>query len=142
RIRGELDKLNLTDDTVIFYTSDHGSHFRTRNSEYKRSCHENSIRIPMIAYGTGFYGGKVIKELVSLIDVPPTLLTCAGIEVPDYMRGRPVQQLLEGKVEDWPQEVFLQISESHVGRAIRTKRWKYSVKAVDKDGWNDMGSDV
>jgi len=142
RIRGELDKLNLTDDTVIFYTSDHGSHFRTRNSEYKRSCHENSIRIPMIAYGPGFYGGKVIKELVSLIDVPPTLLTCAGIEVPDYMRGRPVQQLLEGKVEDWPQEVFLQISESHVGRAIRTKRWKYSVKAVDKDGWNDMGSDV
>ena len=84
----------------------------------------------------------MIKELVSLIDVPPTLLTCAGIEVPDYMRGRPVQQLLEGKVEDWPQEVFLQISESHVGRAIRTKRWKYSVKAVDKDGWNDMGSDV
>ena len=142
RIREELEKLNLTENTVIFYTSDHGSHFRTRNSEYKRTCHENAIRIPMIAYGPGFYGGKVITELVSLIDIPPTLLTCAGIEVPDYMKGRPLQQLVQGEAQDWPQEVFLQISESQVGRAIRTKKWKYSVNAVDKDPWKDMGSDV
>ena len=41
----------------------------------------------------------------------------------------------------WPEEVFIQISESQVGRAIRTQRWKYGVDAPDKDGWRDPGSD-
>ena len=142
RIREQLERLNLSENTVIFYTSDHGSHFCTRNSEYKRTCHENAIRIPMIAYGPGFQGGRVVQELVSLIDVPPTLLACAGIKTPDYMKGRPLQQLVEGEIEDWPEEVFLQISESQVGRAIRTKEWKYSVNAIDKHPWKDMDSDV
>ena len=96
----------------------------------------------MIAYGPGFKGGKVITELVSLIDVPPTLLACAGIEPPEYMKGRTLQQLVEGNSENWPQEVFLQISESQVGRAIRTKKWKYSIRAIDKNPWKDMDSDV
>lgn len=131
-----LKQQGLEENTIIFYTSDHGSHFRTRNGEYKRSCHEASIRIPMVAYGPGFKGGKVITELVSLIDVPPTLLACGGIENPEAMKGRPLQQLVEGTAYDWPEEVFLQISEDHMGRAIRTRKWKYSVRAEGKDSWD------
>jgi len=135
RIRDELAELGLTDDTLIIYTSDHGSHFRTRNGEYKRSCHDGCIRVPMVVYGPGFAGGRVISELVSLIDLSPTLLTAAGVASPDTMRGRALQPLVDGAAQDWPEEVFLQISESHCGRAIRTKRWKYSVRAPDKEGW-------
>jgi arylsulfatase A-like enzyme len=142
RIRAELQKLGIADNTIIIYTSDHGSHFRTRNGEYKRACHENCIRIPMIVYGPGFKGGKVVDELVSLIDLPPTLLSSAGIEVPETMKGKPLQNLLGGDSAQGPQEVFLQISENHVGRAIRTKRWKYSVRAIDKNGWKDSSSDT
>ena len=54
RIRAELERLGLAEDTLIIYTSDHGSHFRTRNGEYKRSCHDGCIRIPMLACGPGF----------------------------------------------------------------------------------------
>jgi len=142
RIIGQLKELGMAEDTVIFYTSDHGCHFKTRNREYKRSCHDSCIRIPMVAYGPGFKGGKVIDELVSLMDVPATLLACGGIEKPEDMQGRPLQELVEGRAKDWPKEVFLQISESQVGRAIRTKKWKYSVVAPDKNGWNDSCSDV
>lgn len=131
RIRAELKELGLEDNTLIFYTSDHGCHFRTRNAEYKRSCHEASIRIPMLAYGPGFKGGKVVKELVSLIDVAPTILAVAGIEKPPQMRGRQLQDLVKGGKTDWPKEVFIQISESQTGRAIRTKKWKYSVSVPD-----------
>ena len=141
RIREELERLGLQDDTLIIYTSDHGSHFRTRNSEYKRSCHDGCIRIPMVAYGPGFKGGKVISELVSLIDIPPTILTYAGILPPDSMRGRALQALVDDKAEDWPEEVFIQISESHCGRAMRTKKWKYSVRAPSRTG-EDPGSDL
>lgn len=142
RIREELENLGIADNTVIIYTSDHGSHFKTRNDEYKRACHENCIRIPMVAYGPGFKGGKTVEELVSLIDLPPTLLACAGIEIPETMKGRTLQTLVNGNSTDWPQEVFLQISESQVGRAIRTKKWKYSVRAEGKDGRAGASSDV
>ena len=136
RIIDTLKKLDKYDDTMIVFTSDHGCHFRTRNREYKRSCHEASIRIPLVIKGEGFNGGKVISELVSLIDLPPTLLKAAGIEIPKHMKGNTLQKLLNANIdkkEIWAQEVFIQISESQVGRAIRTKKWKYSVVAPKRD---------
>jgi len=141
RIRAELERLGLADNTLIVATSDHGCHFRTRNKEYKRSCHESSIRIPMVACGPGFLGGTVIDEIVSLIDIPPTLLAAGGVGTPESMKGRPLQALVDGTASDWPGEAFVQISETHVGRAIRTRRWKYSVRAPGKSGMKDSGSD-
>lgn len=142
RIRDELERLGLADNTLILYTSDHGSHFRTRNGEYKRSCHDGCIRIPMVAAGPGFTGGKTVTELVSLLDVPPTILSAGGVNVPDYMRGKALQPLAAGQAEQWPQDVFLQISESQVGRAIRTHRWKYSIKAPGRPGWTHADAEV
>jgi arylsulfatase A-like enzyme len=140
RVLEKVQALGISDNTLIIFTSDHGSHFRTRNGEYKRSCHDSCIRIPMVISGPGFKG-KVVDELVSLIDLPPTIITASGLEVPDSMRGRPLQNLVDGKTTDWPQEVFLQISENHCGRAIRTKKWKYSVRAPEKKG-SDPDSEI
>jgi arylsulfatase A-like enzyme len=73
---------------------------------------------------------------VSLIDLPPTLLDAAGIGVPAAMQGRSVLRMAnEGPVAD---DVFVQVSESHVARALRTRRWKYEVEAPGADGWNEM----
>ncbi|MDR3192465.1 MAG: sulfatase-like hydrolase/transferase, partial [Treponema sp.] len=133
RLMDALASMELLDNTIILYTSDHGNHFKTRNDEYKRSCHEASIRIPMALTGPGFSGGGRITDLVSLVDVAPTLLDAAGFPVPEDMEGR---SILDGR-KDWPDDIFIQISESQVGRAVRTKRWKYSVAAPDLDGWNN-----
>lgn len=127
RIRDKLEAMGIADKTVIFYSSDHGSHFKTRNSEYKRSCHEGCVRIPMVAYGPGFTGGKKIEELVSLMDIPKTFLDIAHIESPQEWQGNSLKQLVAGETDHWPDEVYIQISESQCGRAIRTKRWKYAV---------------
>ncbi len=142
RILDKLSELGIREETLVIYASDHGTHFKTRNSEYKRSCHDSSIRIPLIINGPGFKGGQSVNELVSLMDLPPTFLKAAQLGKPAYMPGRPLQDLMEGGTEDWPKEVFVQISESQVGRAIRTDAWKYSVKAVDKHGWLHKHSDV
>ncbi|MBU0716155.1 MAG: sulfatase-like hydrolase/transferase [Verrucomicrobia bacterium] len=141
RIRDTLQELGLEDNTLLIYTSDHGSHFCTRNSEYKRSCHDGCIRIPLVMNGPGFKGGKCPRELTSLIDLPPTIMTAAGITPPDTMRGHALQRLLSDQTAEWPEEVFLQISESQCGRATRTQRWKYSVRAPDKSG-GDPSSDL
>ena len=129
RLRQELENLGIADNTLVVYTSDHACHFRTRNSEYKRSCHESSIHVPMIMYGPGFTGGRRVSELVSLIDLPPTIVSAGGVEPPDAMQGTPLQPLVAGTSTNWQDDVFVQISESQIGRAVRTKRWKYSVRA-------------
>ena len=140
RLLDALKSLGAAKDTIVLFTSDHGCHFKTRNGEYKRSCHDSSIRVPAAAAGPGFDGGGRVDSLVSLIDLPPTLLDAAGIAVPEVMQGRSAMPLLRGGAADWPAEVFVQISESQVGRCIRTGRWKYAVKAPGADGWEASGS--
>ena len=133
RMLDALESLGITDDTVVLFSSDHGNHFKTRNAEYKRSCHDASIRVPTAITGPGFEGGGRLKKLVSLVDLPPTLLDAAGIGVPNTMEGRSILPLLQNANSEWPEEVFVQISESQTGRAVRTERWKYSVRCPDVD---------
>ena len=140
-----LDALHETkqmENTVILFISDHGSHFCTRNGEYKRSCHDACSRIPMIIHGPGFTGGKVIKEkLASLIDIPPTILDIAGARIPRYMQGLSLKDVFDSNIP-WRSEIFMQISESQVGRAIFDGRFKYAVHAPEKDAWEHSCSDV
>jgi arylsulfatase A-like enzyme len=141
RLQDALKSLDLAENTIVLFTSDHGCHFKTRNGEYKRSCHESSIRVPTALWGPGFDGGGQVRQLVSLVDLPPSLLDAAGLPVPDLMQGRSILPLLRGAGHDWPEEVFIQISESQVGRAVRTRRWKYNVSAPHKDGNADAAAD-
>lgn len=141
RLVDTLKEQGLWENTILFYTSDHGCHFCTRTYEYKRTCHEASIHIPLIAVGGAFTGGKCISELVSLVDLPTTLLDCAGIAKPKEFQGRSLKALVEGNAQDWENCVFMQISESEIGRAIRTKRWKYGVTAKG-DAWTEACADV
>ena len=141
RLQDALKSLALDSDTIVLFTADHGCHFKTRNSEYKRSCHESSIRVPTVFSGPGFCGGGHLQRLVSLIDLPPTLLDAAGLGVPEQMQGCSLMPLLRGGDDDWPEEVFIQISEAQVGRAVRTRRWKYGVDAPEVQGRDVMGSD-
>ena len=140
RLHDALKSLALADDTIVLFTSDHGCHFKTRNSEYKRSCHDSSIRVPTVLTGPGFRGGQ-LQELVSLIDLPPTLLDAADLEIPAQMQGRSLMPLLRGGAADWPAEVLVQISEAQVGRAVRTHRWKYGVDAPGEQGRDVPGAD-
>lgn len=130
-----LDAEGVLRDTVVIYTSDHGSHFCTRNSEYKRACHDGCTHIPMIARGPGFDGVGRVGAMVSLMDIPATILDCAGVKKPDGFQGRSLREFSRGAPPpDWPDDVFIQISESQIGRCVRTARWKYSVRAPGS-GW-------
>ncbi len=141
RVLDALKSLGLMEKTIVMFTSDHGCHFKTRNSEYKRSCHESSVHVPTAFQGPGFDAGGSLTEMISLIDLPPTLLDAAGIDVPDEMQGRSILPVVRGGADDWPEEAFIQISETQVGRAVRTHRWKYGVDAPDKSGRDDVGSE-
>ncbi len=132
RLVEKLKEKGLYENTVIVYSSDHGSHFKTRNAEYKRSCHDSATHTPLIIAGGAFSGGEHDDRLVSLIDLPPTFLDLAGIEIPESYMGKSILKMRENKEER--DCVFMQISESQCGRAIRTKDYKYAVRAVGS-GW-------
>lgn len=129
RLMDALISLGLLDDTIVLFTSDHGCHFKTRNAEYKRSCHESSVRVPTIVTGPGFIGGGEVRQLVSTIDIAPTLLEAAGLVPPAVMEGRSILPIVRDKSAPWRDAAFIQISESQTGRALRTQRWKYAVTA-------------
>ncbi len=137
RVYDALKSLGVLENTVILFTSDHGCHFKTRNGEYKRSGHESSIRVPMMLHGGPFTGGGRVSQFVSLVDVAPTLLEVAGAPIPDSMQGRSMMPLIErnaGAAEAWPDDTYVQVAEMCWGRAVRTKRWKYIVRA-DAEDW-------
>lgn len=130
RLVEKLKAEGIYDDTIIVYTSDHGSHFKTRNLEYKRTCHENAVHTPLIIKGGNFVGGKVENRLSSLIDMPSTLLAMAGIPIPSQYMGRDLATDTSDR-----KAVFIQISEASNSRAIRTDKYKYSVRDMAITGY-------
>ncbi len=134
RVLKELADQKLEENTILVFTTDHGCHFRTRNAEYKRSCHDGSIRIPLVIRGPGFEPGRSVADLVSILDLPPTLLDGAGIAVPAAMQGRSLLGLAQGRAGHWTNEIMVQMREEALQRAIRTERWKYCIFDPDSRG--------
>ena len=136
RILQTLEEQKLLDNTIFLFTSDHGCHFKTRNAEYKRSPHDSSIRIPFVMQGPGFDQSRKIPEVVGNIDLTPTLLDAAGIAVPSSMKGKSLAPLIgSGQARrQWDNKALIQISQSMVGRALRTKEWTYCVADASLNG--------
>lgn len=142
RIFQTLREQNLEDNTIVIFLSDHGCHFRTRNTEYKRSPHDSSTHIPLLIQGPGFNHSRRISEMVSLVDVAPTVLAAVGLPVPDSMQGKNILPLLSDPAARaaWRNEVFIQISQSETARAIRTPDWTYVALAPDANTGAESGS--
>lgn len=137
-VRKTLRDAGLDRNTILMFTSDHSCHFKTRNAEYKRSPHEGSIHIPMIVEGPGFNRGLQISELVSQVDITPTLLEAAGFPVPKAMQGHSVLPLLDRKTEGWRNEVYFEMTEFYTGRGLRTPQYTYAVLAPKQRGWQTV----
>ncbi len=150
RLVERLKKEGLYDNTVIIFASDHGSHFMTRNrdehlngyDDYKRSCHDGCLHVPLVIAGGPYKGGVAIKDLVSTESLPKTILAIAGVDVGDKMIGENLLDVVEHKDPARPNEVFAQISESRVGRCVRTPEWLYAVYAPGVNGGEAAAADV
>jgi len=138
-----LEEQGQLDNTIFLFTSDHGCHFRTRNTEYKRSPHDSSIRVPFLAQGPGLNASLSLPEIVSMVDLMPTLLDSAGVEIPGSMQGKSLLPLIHDPLarQSWKNEALIQISESMVARAIRTREWTYCVVDRSLSGYDVPSSE-
>ena len=98
------------DDTVVIFTADHGEMLGERGMWYKQCFFEWSVRVPLIVSYPREIRPHRAAELVSLVDLVPTLLDFAGAgsepDTPAPLDGRSLRQLLHGPDESWPNEVI------------------------------------
>lgn len=119
----ELEELGLTDNTVVFFWSDHGDGL----PRAKRWLYDSGLHVPFIVKWPGVIEpGTVIDDLRSSIDWGPTVLSIAGVAKPYHMQGNPFL----GKYSQLPGEyVFAardRFDESYdMVRSVRDKKWLY-----------------
>jgi N-sulfoglucosamine sulfohydrolase len=120
-----LHETGLDRNTLVICTTDHGLAFPTA----KASLLDRGIGVMLIMRGPGFTGGIARDELVSQIDIFPTICELAGIDPPPWLDGRSLVSLVSG--EEAPgtrSEIFSELT-YHAAyepqRAIRTERFKY-----------------
>ena len=87
RILSELETLGLAENTVVLFVSDHGEMMGEHGMSQKNCPYESSARIPFLLRWPGkTQAGKVCDDLVSLLDVFPTLIDELGLEYPEEHR--------------------------------------------------------
>src|SRR5579875_79498 len=128
-----LEEVGKLDDTVVVHTSDHGFFLGEWRLMDKRLMHEPSIRIPLnIRYPKLIRQGAVNTAMVLNLDIAPTILQLAGVQVPEYMQGRSLLPFLEGRDpspawrKDWLYEFYEYPGPNIVpkNRGIRTEEFK------------------
>lgn len=123
KILTELKEDGLADNTIVFYFSDHGDGL----PRMKRWTYDSGIKVPLgIKIPNSNQGGKETDRLVSFVDFAPTVLSLAGIPIPDYMQGK----AFLGNQEAEPREYIFASHDRmdpslHCIRTIRDKRYKY-----------------
>lgn len=133
RLRAELRRLGRADRTVIVFLSDNGYFLGERGLAGKWLMYERSIRIPMAIYdprAAEDRQSRRVEPVVLNIDVAPTVIDMAGLEIPESMQGRSLVPLLEGASPAWREDFFYEHHFNHRGKiprceGIRGKRWKY-----------------
>jgi arylsulfatase A-like enzyme len=125
RVLNALHDAGMVDNTLIVFTTDHGLAFPGA----KGTLYDSGTGVMLIMRGPGgFFGGKVVDELVSQIDLYPTFCDLADVETPGFAQGCSLLPMMRGDSPTTRDAVFTELT-YHTAydpqRAIRTPRWKY-----------------
>lgn len=117
-----------SEETAIILVADHGEAFYEHDRWQHGAVfdfHEEILRVPLIIKAPGTRPGLRVDQMVSLIDVPPTILDLAGIEIPPEMEGQTLLPVIEGSGEPKPQVICEMVDMDWYCVAVRTERYKY-----------------
>ena len=136
RMLDALDRLELTDNTIVVFWSDHGYHLGEHNGIWqKRTLFEQGAKAPLIIRNPmAETKGQPCRRIVEFVDIYPTLTELAGLPTPKQVEGRSLKRLLDNPLTQWNGTAITQVlrpadnrlKEHVMGRSIRTERWRYS----------------
>ena len=136
RMLDALERLKLTDNTIVVFWSDHGYHLGEHNGIWqKRTLFEQGAKAPLIIRNPKAKGkGQPCRRIVEFVDIYPTLTELAGLPTPKQVEGRSLKKLLDNPLTKWNGTAITQVlrpadgrlRDPVMGRSIRTERWRYS----------------
>jgi arylsulfatase A-like enzyme len=128
RLLDELDRLELTDRTVILLWSDHGYQMGEHGIWGKHTNFEDAVRTPVIVQAPGRSArGAACHRLVELVDIYPTLCDLAGLDIPAHVEGTSLKPLLDNPDRSWKSAALSQYPRAGLmGHSIRTTRYRYT----------------
>jgi iduronate 2-sulfatase len=128
RVLDELERLQLSDKTIVVMTSDHGYHMYEHGLWHKMSLFENSARVPLIIAGPGTRArGQSTASLAELVDLYPTLADLCGLETPTYLDGVSLRPILEDPSKQVKEAAYTQLRRGNFdGYSIRADRYRYT----------------
>jgi uncharacterized sulfatase len=132
RVLDALDRLKLTDNTIVVFMSDHGYHLGERGQWMKQTLFERSARTPMIVAGPGVTArNRSSARIVEFLDIYPTLADLARLPPTPGLQGRSLTPLLRNPQAEWRHPAFTQVrrgpaNATFMGYSVRTEQWRYT----------------
>ena len=139
RLLDAMDRLDLWDNTVVVFTSDHGFNLGEHGSWQKMHLWEESVRVPLMIAGPGVTRpGTTSDAVVELIDLYPTLVDIGGLyhHRPALLQGESLAPMLADPARRPAAEFAYTITRDN-GASLRTSRWRYSRWGDKADGANE-----
>lgn len=140
----ELTALGLAENTVVVFTSDHGDYLGAHRLFLKGiPAFEEAYRVPLLLAGPGIPAGQQMDQVVSLLDLPPTL-TELLLGRPFSGQGRSLTPLLAGHAAAWPNEAYAEMQGQRFAyqqRIVWQENWKYVFNTFDEDELYDLATD-
>lgn len=144
RLLDALDRLQLSESTIVVFWSDHGYHLGEHGGIWqKRTLFEQSARAPLIIRAPGVSGnGQACRRIVEFVDIYPTVTGLAGLQPPKDAAGRDLTPLLNDPLHAWNEVAVTQVlrpaddrlASMVMGCSIRTDRWRYTEWAEGEQG--------
>jgi uncharacterized sulfatase len=135
RVMDALERLKLTDNTVVVFMSDHGYQLYEHQLWQKMTLFENTARVPLIiAAPGGGAKGAVSKRVVELVDLHATLAELCGLPIPAKLDGVSLKPLVENPAAAWDRPAITQVTRGGgaggakriMGYTIRDEDWRYT----------------
>ena len=125
-----LEMLELSDSTIVVFTSDHGFQLNEHGGLWRKSVQfEETTRVPLIVrLPGGNYAGGIASGFVELVDLYPTLVGLARLPAPAHaLEGTSFAPLLSDPERDWKSAAFSEFKrEGYHGRTIRERRYRFT----------------
>ncbi|MGH2622249.1 MAG: sulfatase [Sphingobacterium sp.] len=132
RVLDELDRLGLTDNTIVVLWGDHGFHLGEHGLWAKTTNFELDTRVPLIVSAPGQKKKNIISPaLVELVDMYPTLTELADLPTPNHLEGYSMVPLLAEPNKPWKKGAFSQFLRKDgqrqiMGYSVRTREFRYT----------------
>ncbi|QDT49001.1 Arylsulfatase [Symmachiella dynata] len=156
RLLDVLDELDVRDNTLIVFTTEHGHFFqggggrgdRLDKRSLKRACYDEAARIPLVMCLPGVIpGGQTSRQLICSVDLKPTLLNLLGLEIPEYLHGHDLSEVVRGRVKQLRDYLvfvnvpFVEQPERGLERCVRNDQWKLILSDTVNPELYDMHND-